>query len=263
MRLILLAMLMALPAAVCSAASVGVAYIGQSGQAERTLAGFNERMREIAPEMTIETRAGLADEDALARTVESMSLRHDGLILVRSNASQWLAANRTTVPTFIAGGNHPPTLGSVLNMDAPEGNVTGVTYFLDHATVMEIFVALAPQALTWELFTQAGHPAAPIDSEGVAEACVAVFISCASTELSAARDLAPAIRASKAEAFLIGNQAPLYDDPALFAEALEAAGDRPIFSLNQKPACRRAITSSAGCWPSRSWRCCATVSRSP
>ncbi|SFI94293.1 ABC transporter substrate binding protein [Albimonas pacifica] len=223
--------------------SVGIAFIGKSSQAERTLDGFFERMKEIAPAMKTERISDLADAEALGAAAAALAARHDGVIVMRSNGSEWLAENALPVPAFTAGGNHPPTLGSVMNMDAPEGNVTGVTYFLDHRIVMEIFVAMFPQALSWEVFTQAGHPAAPIDADGIEEACGALYLTCTMTALGAGAELPEAIRRSQAEAFLIGNQAPLYDDPAVFAQALEAAGERAVFALNAKPVEMGAVAS--------------------
>lgn len=225
--------------------SVGIAYFGKSSQAERTLAGFFERLKEIAPDATTERRTELADVAALGAAVGELAARHDGVIVLRSNGSEWLARHEVPVPAFIAGGNHPPTLGVVMNMDAPEGNVTGVTYFLDHQIVMEIFVAMFPQALDWEVFTLIGHPASAIDAAGVEAACAALYLTCRMTALATGAELPGAIRASNAEAFLIGNQVPLYDDAETFARALEAAGDRAVFALNAKPVELGAVASMA------------------
>ena len=228
-----------------AADSIGVAWIGKSGMANRVVSGFQEQMKEIAPELLVDIQKELPDADALTDIVNDFSTKHEGIVFLRSSGSKWLAKNRTSVPAFIGGGNHPPTLGVVENMDAPEGNVTGVTYFLDHTLVMETFVAIAPEVSRLTVITEKGHPGGPIDAEGVRAACDNLFLECSFHEVQKGEGIADIVAEAETDGFLLGNQAGLYDDETAFKSALEAAGDRPIFSLNRKPVEYGALASMA------------------
>ena len=226
--------------------SVGVVWMGKSGMANRVIAGFREHMSKAAPEFSLEVRKELPDAGAVTKAVGELTSKHKGIVVLRSSGSKWLAKNKTSVPAFIGGGNHPPTLGVVQNMDAPEGNVTGVTYFLDHTLVMETFVAIAPDATRIAVITQKGHPGGPIDSKGAKAACEKLFLECTFHEVAKGEGVGGVIAAAKdAQGFLLGNQAGLYDDKAKFQAAVKAAGSRPIFSLNKKPVEYGALASMA------------------
>jgi putative ABC transport system substrate-binding protein len=43
------------------------------------------------------------------------------MVILRSNGAKWLGENLPSVPTFIGGCNNPVQLGSLKNMQAPEG----------------------------------------------------------------------------------------------------------------------------------------------
>jgi putative ABC transport system substrate-binding protein len=224
----------ALLAGAASAQSIGVAWMGKSGSVVDASAGLEKRLSEIAPEIEIEYRRDLADEAALSKAVKELSSRHDALGVWRSNGSKWLSQNQTTLPTFIAAGNHPPSLGSVRNMDAPEGNVTGVSIYLDPVVALETFAAIAPAMTRVAVITQLGHPGSAIDAEGLKQACDALFLECGFHQVEDSAGLAELAGAVDADSFVIGNQASLANDKAEVAKFIEAAGDRPVFTLYRK-----------------------------
>ena len=220
----------------CSASAqadgIGVAWVGTSGMAKRVLAGFETRMAALAPDWTIEVNGELADMAALSNSYQDFANRYGGAVILRSNGAKWLAANQPSKPTFIGAANHPPSLGVVKDVEKPEGNITGVTYYLDPLTVLETFTGV--KELDSALFIhQEGHPGTAIDRAGYGRACEEMFMSCTFVTTPDSSGVAQAIADNSGfDGIIIGNQAPLFDDRAHFKKALKAAGKTPILGLN-------------------------------
>jgi putative ABC transport system substrate-binding protein len=62
-------------------------------------------------------------------------------------------------------------LGTVKNLDAPEGKITGVTYFIPYEKRFEIILTLFPQVKRMALLAERGHPGSPIEQKGTREEC--------------------------------------------------------------------------------------------
>ncbi len=117
----------------CAAQDIGVAWVGKSGMANRVLAGFEETIKKAGSDIKIEYKKELAGLDDLKATVEAWQKDKKGMVILRSNGAKWLGKNPPQVPTFIGGCNHPVQLGAVKSLDSPEGNITGVTYFIPYS----------------------------------------------------------------------------------------------------------------------------------
>ena len=111
---------------------------------KRVVKGFEKGMAEMAPDIRIEYHRELASMDSLAQLADKWNKEKDGIVLLRSNAAKWLAKNSPSIPTFIGGCNNPAQLGTIKNLDAPEGTITGVTYFLPLDQQFEIFKEIMP-----------------------------------------------------------------------------------------------------------------------
>jgi putative ABC transport system substrate-binding protein len=222
------------------ATDLGIAWMGESGMTNRVMTGFQERMAEIAPDVNLDIRPELTSEEELEAAVADFEANMDGMVILRSTGSEYLAANPPSIPTFIGGGNHPPTLGVLQNMDAPEGNVTGVTYFIPHEVPLQSYMALLPSVDSIMLLVQEGHPGGPVDEEGVLEACGSLGIACDVTYVASSDELAAAVseNADAYSAFLLGNTRLTMDDAAV---AVEAAGDVPVFAFNAGPVEQGAL----------------------
>ena len=216
-----------------NADGIGVTWVGKSGMAKRVLTGFESRMAMIAPDWTIEVKGELADTSALSASYADFAGRYGGTVVLRSNGAKWLAANQPDRPTFIGAANHPPSLGVIKTVEKPEGNVTGVTYYLNPLTVLETFTAV--KELDTALFIhQEGHPGSVIDKQGYEPACEDMFMSCTFVTVSDSSGVSQAIADNPGfDGIIIGNQAPLFDDPHDFDKALMAAGKIPILGLNR------------------------------
>jgi putative ABC transport system substrate-binding protein len=156
------------------------------------------------------------------------------MVLLRSNAAKWLAKNPPTIPTFIGGCNHPSQLGAVKNLQAPEGNITGVTYYLPVASQFEVFKAIIPDLKSVLLLLEKGHPSSLIDQEGTKAVCKKLGIRYNEKfSESSAETLATVNRyRGKVSAIVLGNQALIFDDAK---NIVNAAGDTPVLSYSSKP----------------------------
>lgn len=213
---------------------IGLAWAGKSGMAKRVFAGFEKGMAEFAPDVQMEIHKELGSVDELAVLAKKWEGEKTGMVLLRSNAAEWLGENPPSIPTFIGGCNHPGQLGAVKNLKAPEGNITGVTYFLPVDTQFEIFRALIPNLKSVLLLLEDGHPSSAIDSEGTSEVCKSLGIEYHEAMCKTKEDALTAVTGmkDKVSAIIIGNQALLIDN----AESIvPAAGNLPVLSYSSKP----------------------------
>jgi putative ABC transport system substrate-binding protein len=215
-------------------AEIGVAWSGKSGMTNRVTQGFDEAMRELASDIKIEYQKELASMDDLAVVAKKWHKEKKAMVLLRSSAAKWLAKNPPSIPTFIGGCNNPAQLGVVKNLQAPEGKITGVTYFLPVESQFEIFSAILPNLKSVVLLLEKGHPSSLIDQEGTKAVCKKLGIQynekfCASKEeaVQAANQFK-----GKVSAIILGNQALLIDQAA---SVVGAAGQTPVVAYSSKP----------------------------
>lgn len=213
---------------------IGVAWVGKSGMAKRVSSGFEKGMRELAPQLKLEFHKELGSIDELSTMTERFQKEKAAMVILRSNGAKWLGKNSPSIPTFIGGCNNPKLLGAVQNLERPEGNITGVTYFLPVATQFEIFKAVLPQLKSVMLLLEEGHPSSEIDRSGTKQTCDQLGIEY-NESLVKSKEAALKVVADnkdKVSAFIIGNQAAIFD----FTKAIvDAAGKTPVFSFSSKP----------------------------
>ncbi|MBB4266859.1 ABC transporter substrate-binding protein [Roseospira visakhapatnamensis] len=216
------------------AVDVGVTWQGDSGMTNRVVAGFKERMAEVAPDVDLDIRGPLDDKAALRAAVDDFEANKDAMVVLRSNGSLLLTERPPGIPTLIGGGNHPPSLGVIQNMDAPEGNITGVTYFIPHDVPLQSYVTILPEATSMLLVVQEGHPGGLVDQAGTMEACDTLGLTCDVAFATSVETLRETI-SSKAEdysAIVLGNTQLTMDEGAA---AVDAAGDTPVFAYTGRP----------------------------
>jgi putative ABC transport system substrate-binding protein len=200
----------------------------------RVTKGFEEGMRELASDIKIEYQKELASIDDLAAIAGKWQKEKRAMVLLRSSAAKWLAKNPPSIPTFIGGCNNPAELGVVKDLQAPEGKITGVTYFLPVDTQFEIFRAIIPDLKSVVLLLEKGHPSSPIDQEGTKAVCKKLGIQYSEKFCSSKEETVQAVNQykGKVSAIILGNQALLIDH----AEAVvSAAGQMPVVSYSSKP----------------------------
>ncbi len=213
---------------------VGVAWYGKSGMAKSVLKGVQERLAEIAPQIQLDVRGELKDANELHEVAtEFQNGGKDGMIILRSGGSVYLADHPPSISTFIGGNNHPVLLGAVDSMDAPGGNVTGVTYYIDLVGPLESFMLIAPQVRSFLLISQTDYPSSAIDGKGTLEACSALEVKCKQVFAVGEAEVIAAIEAEigNYDAVILGNQAAVFGHAAA---AVRAGHGKPVFSYAAK-----------------------------
>ncbi len=224
------------------ALDLGVVWMGESSMTERIEAAFREEIRRLVPDVKIEKEhvAGMEDFAGLEKVVRRFEKEKDGIVLLRSNGSKWLSENKTTIPTFIGATNNPAAIGAVRNMAAPEGNVTGVTYYLPHEIQFEIFRQILPEMDSILLLLQKGHASTGVDRAGTQAVCQRMGIAYNEVVSASAEDSIEAVKAGegKVSAVVIGTNNINLDNSAAI---VEAAGDIPVLSYTDKAVKQGAL----------------------
>ncbi len=216
------------------AVDVGLAWVGKSGMAKRVTAGIEKGIKELAPDLKIEYKKELASLDELATTVNDWEKSKKGIIILRSNGAKWLALNPPAIPTFIGACNNPAQLGTVKELNSPEGNITGVTYFLPVAAQFEIFQSIIPQLKSVLLLLEKDHPSSIIDRNGTKAVCKSLGIVYNEKFCTTTEDAVAAVKQykDKVSAIIIGNQALNIDNSE---NIVKTAGKTPVLSFSSKP----------------------------
>lgn len=197
-----------LPALGMEPLKIGVAYTSTSGMAERVLEGFTKKMMAMGIPIDMDYKTGLADLDELAKEVRIFEKNKDAVLIMRSTGARWLAQHPIKLPTFVAACNNPAQLGVVNNMQAPEGNVTGVTYYLPRDTQWEIFRAVLPDIRSIFLILEKGHPSSMVDHQETQAVCKKLGIKYRYKLCTSVDDAIATIEMHRAntDAFVMGTQ---------------------------------------------------------
>jgi len=150
---------------------VAVMWEGKTGMAKRVCMGFLHKMKELAPTVETTTRIEIKDMVEAGNVFHEFEKTMDGIVFLRSSGAEFLAKVDPKVPCFVGGANNPLYLGTIKNLDAPEGKVTGVTYFIPYERRFEAIRSLFPNVKSVGLLLQKGHPGTPIDQEGTRAQC--------------------------------------------------------------------------------------------
>jgi len=215
-----------------NALEIGMGWAGKSGMAKRVTKGFEQGIKELSPDIKIEYQKELASIEALGEVVKRWEKEKNGMVILRSNGAKWLAKNSPSIPTFIGACNNPSQLGVVKNLQKPEGQITGVTYFLQVDTQFEIFQAILPEMKSVLLLGE-GNPSAAVDQSGTKETCKKLGIKYNEVFCSSAEEAIKAVNKYKGKvtAVIIGNQAVIMEKADQIAEA---AGKTPVVSYSNK-----------------------------
>ena len=182
----------------------------------------------------VRTKPDLGSVDDLAQIVDKWEKEKNGMVLLRSNAAQWLGQNPPTIPTFIGACNNPAGLGAVKNLQAPEGNITGVTYSLPVDSQFDIFKAIVPDLESLLLLLRAGNPSTLVDQAATKAVCEKLGITYYDKICETKKDVIKAIDAfsGKVSIVIIGNQAINIDNAE---NIVKAARNMPVLSYSSKP----------------------------
>ena len=240
--LVLLAV-MAFPGNVDAAEKkIAVMWVGKAGMANAVLMGFLQRAKSIAPNMEIQLRRQLGSMQEAETIFREFESTMDGIVFLRSNGAEFLAKADPKIPCFIGGCNNPAFLGAVKNLSAPDGNITGVTYFIPHEQIFQVMLTLFPQVKSVGLLLEKDHPSTVIDQEGTRAQCQKLKLAYNEVLASNRDQLMEGVAkfAGKVDIFIIGNAALAIDNTV----SILAAANRtrtPIFSFAEKPVKAGAV----------------------
>jgi len=143
----------------------------------RTTMGFLARIRALAPELEVKQFRQLKDVQQAQQVFKESERTMDGIVFLRSSGAQFLATIEPKVPCFIGGCNNPAELGVIKNLNAPEGKITGVTYFIPYEKRFEIIKILFPAIKAVAILLEQGHPSTLIEAQGAREQCLKLGIN--------------------------------------------------------------------------------------
>lgn len=213
---------------------LGFAWAGKSGMADRVTKGFDTAIKELAPQIEIEYQKNLKDIDQLGKVIAEFQKSKTGMVILRSNGAKYLGKNQPTIPTFIGGCNHPSQLGTIKNINEPEGNITGVTYFLPVESQFEVFKAILPNLNSLVLLGEKNNPSSGVDQIETEKVCAQLGLKCNYQLTSGKANILNAVDSLKGQysTFIIGNQAEVM---AITAEIVAKAGKTPVLSYSSIP----------------------------
>ncbi|MBN2297934.1 MAG: hypothetical protein JXM72_05045, partial [Deltaproteobacteria bacterium] len=216
------------------AKDLGVVWYTSSGMVDSVMEGFNEQIMKLAPDLNIEYQRAITSEDEFGKIVERFNREKDAMIVMRSHGAQWLVKHPPSIPAFIGACNNPLELGVVGNLDAPEGNITGVTYFIPTMTQIKVFKAMIPNMNSLMLMVEEGHPSSPLDRKGTKTACESIGIAYHEAVCKSPEDIDAAVAEykDKVSVMVIGNQALIMDNTK---RILGNSGKTPVVAFSSKP----------------------------
>jgi len=207
---------------------LGITWSGESGTATKVEKAFREKITELVPDVEIELQK-VSGLEALSKVIARFEQEKDGMVVLRSEGAQWLRDHPPAIPTFIGGVNHPGMIGVVKNIEAPEGNITGVTYYVPLEKQFEIFQALLPNLDSVLLLLYEGHVSTPLDRTATQAICKQLGITYYEKVCATEAESIAAVEAyrDKVSAVIIG--ANLLNDYA--ENIVKTAGNTPVFSF--------------------------------
>lgn len=222
------------------AKNLGIVWYTSSGMVDAVMQGFDDKIKTLAPDMDIEYQKAVESEEEFGRIVDRFNREKDAMIVLRSHGAKWLAEHPPSIPAFIGACTNPQELGVVKNLDAPEGNITGVTYFIPTMTQIKVFKAMIPDMNSLILMVEEGHPSSALDTKGTRAACESIGIAYHEAVCKSSDDIDTAVAMYKdtVSVMVIGNQALIMDNTK---RILEKAGKTPVVAFSSKPVKEGAL----------------------
>ncbi len=144
---------------------VGVAWQGRSVMPEMVLSGFEEIIRNKAPQIRLEIHKELPDMAALDSVIGGFEKTKHAMVILRSNGTRLLVERGVAIPAFIGGVNNPVELGAAKSLNQPIANLTGVTFSLPAGIKFGTITQIFPGVKKYVLLVEDGHPGSVIDAK--------------------------------------------------------------------------------------------------
>lgn len=225
---------------------VAVIWDTKSAMADAVFLGFSSKFRQIAPDVELKVYRHLKNMEEAEKVYRDVEPTVDGIVFLRSAGAEFLAKQKPIVPCFIGATNNPVDLGAVKNLNAPEGMITGVTYFIPYEKRFQIIQSLFPNLKSVGLLVEKGHPGGPIDRRGTAEQCQRLQLGYHEAVVSNLNELLEGARnlAGKVDLFIISSTRLAMDNVVNLLPVANASRT-PMFAYADKPVKAGAVAGVA------------------
>jgi putative ABC transport system substrate-binding protein len=219
-----------------------VMWVGKSGMSQRMYLAMRSHLRETAPQIQVDWRGELSDLDQGSRLFERFQKEYDAVVWFRGSGAKFLSTVQPSIPVFVGACNNPKILGAVKNLEAPEGMITGVTYYIPYSARFQFIRQLFPNIKRVALVAEQGHPSAPIDIEGTQRESAKYGIECLVVQGATSEDLLRQVEnvAPKIDLLILAENRLVQDLTVAFL-AITNRNKTPIFSYSEKPTKSGAV----------------------
>lgn len=246
MGVVLFAALGAFGTATGAQKEIAVIWEGKSRMTTNVAMGLLPGLRQLAPDLKVTLYRELKDIQAAEKIFRECEPRVDGIVFLRSSGAQFLATVDPKVPCFVGGCNNPQELGTIKNLNAPEGKITGVTYFIPYEKRFEIIKSLFPNTKRIGLLLEKGHASTPIEQQGTREQCDRLGIGYNEVVASNLNELLDGTRrlSGSVDLFIISSTRLVMDNIVNLLPILNPARI-PTFSFAEEPVKAGAVAGVA------------------
>jgi len=225
---------------------IAVIWEGKSRMTTNVAMGLLPGLRQLAPDLKVTLYRELKDMPAAENIFRECEPRVDGIVFLRSSGAQFLATVDPRIPCFVGGCNNPQELGTIKNLNAPEGKITGVTYFIPYEKRFEIIRNLFPNTKRIGLLAEKGHASTPIEQQGAREQCDRLGITYNEVIASNLKELLDGTRqlSGRVDLFIITSTRLVMDNIVNLLPVLNPA-KIPTFSFAEEPVKAGAVAGVA------------------
>lgn len=208
--------------------TVGVLWDTKSPVATSLNEAFLKAMKQKAPDIEIEVAGELPSLAMAIKKYSDWQKSKSAVVFLRSTGASAMAKNPPSIPGFCGGCSNPATLGCMTDMNKPDKNITGVTYYIPAEKPLDIFKKLVPGVKTIGLIIEPTHPSAKID---VAETTAWAGKNGVTVKVIESANAGEVIKNAKAvedevDFFVLGNQALVANASATLVKFIK----KPIFT---------------------------------
>jgi putative tryptophan/tyrosine transport system substrate-binding protein len=224
--------------------TVALMWVGKASMPNDVMLGFLRKKKELAPNLEVILNRDLDDMQAAEKLFREYERSVNGIIFLRSNGAQFLAKANPKIPCFVGATNNPVELGVMKDLDAPEGNVTGVTYDIPYAKRFQIIKILFPNIKSVALITEKGHPGGVIDEKATSDECRRFGLQYHDLARATVEEIVDGMQklAGKVDLFILANNKLALDNTTKFAR-ISFITKTPIFAYSDRPVHNGAVAA--------------------
>jgi putative ABC transport system substrate-binding protein len=153
---------------------IAVMWVGKSHRPTNLILGFLPKLRELAPDIQVKLHRQLKSMDEAEAIFHDAEKTMDGIVFLDSTGAEFLATANPKIPCFRGATNNPVDLGVMKSLEAPEGKVTGVTYYVPYNKRFEIIMQLFPNIKRVGLVVELADPSGLIEQQETRSQCARI-----------------------------------------------------------------------------------------